>query len=298
MSTTTRNILHRLLAPVAALAFSGAVAAAEPATLKLAVTDIEGMERLLTEWGPFKEALEEASGLKFEFYPVSSRTASAEALRAQRLDFAISGPAEYIVINKLTDAQPLIGLGRPDYLCAIIVRADSGVVRPSDLKGKKVAFGDIGSTSTMLCPMQLLADYGVEPTKDIEKIHTARNIAHEALKRGDIAAIGTNYNSWVANSRDKDPDVPPGFFRVIARSGDLPNDVIMVGSHVDPEIAQRFRDAVIEAKAKVIEAILQHDENVKYKGMDLVAVTDSDYDIVRSMYSVAGFPQFDAFIGE
>lgn len=38
---------------IAASAFS---AAAE--TWKLAVTDVEGMERLQIEWGPFKDALE------------------------------------------------------------------------------------------------------------------------------------------------------------------------------------------------------------------------------------------------
>lgn len=79
--------------------------------------------------------------------------AAAEALRGKTVDFVVSGPAEYVVINKLTQATPLIGSGRPDYHCAIVVRADSGINVPADLKGKKVAFGDIGSTSNMLCPM-------------------------------------------------------------------------------------------------------------------------------------------------
>ena len=41
-----------------------------------------------------------------------------------------------------------------------------------------------------------------------------------------------------------------------------------------------------------------HEENDKYVGMDLVAIEDSAYDYVRSMYTNAGFPQFDNFIGE
>ena len=125
-------------------------AAAE--TWKLAVTDVEGMERLQLEWGPFKDALEAATGDTFEFFAVNSRTAAAEALRGKTVDFVVSGPAEYVVINKLTSATPLIGLGRPDYHCAIVVRADSGINVPADLKGKKVVFGDIGSTSNMLVP--------------------------------------------------------------------------------------------------------------------------------------------------
>ncbi len=264
---------------------------------KLAVTDVEGLERLQLEWGPFKEALETATGDTFEFYAVNSRTAAAEALRGETVDFVVSGPAEYVVINKLTNAQPLIGLGRPDYHCAIIVRADSGINVPADLKGKTVAFGDIGSTSNMLCPMQVLADHGVDPVNDIDKTHTSRNIAHEALKAGDVDAIGSNAGSWLG-VRNKETDLPYGFFKMIARSGDLPNDMIMVGAHVPQEAALKVRDAILAHKTSIIAGITAHEENDKYIGMDLVAIEDGAYDYVRSMYANAGFPQFDAFIGD
>ncbi|MHA7772264.1 phosphate/phosphite/phosphonate ABC transporter substrate-binding protein [Roseibium sp. M-1] len=284
-------------AALAAAVLAASLSSSLADTFKLAVTDVEGLERLQVEWGPFKEALENATDHTFEFFPVTSRTAAAEALRAKRVDFVVTGPAEYIVINKLTEARPLIGLGRPDYFCAIVVRADSGMTRPADLKGKKVAFGDIGSTSNMLCPMQLMADYGVDPVKEIDKLHTSRNIAHEALKKGDVAAIGINHNSWLG-TRNGDDSVPNGFFRVIARSGDLPNDMIMVGAHVDKTAADSLREAILENKDVIITAILKHEENDKYSGMDLVAIEDGAYDLVRSMYTTAGFPQYDKFIGE
>lgn len=289
------NLKHTILATASTLVLA---AAAQAETWALAVTDVEGLERLQTEWGGFKDALEAATGDTFEFYPVNSRTAAAEALRSESVDFVISGPAEYIVINKLTEATPLIGLGRPDYHCAIVVRADSGINAMSDLKGKKVAFGDIGSTSNMLCPMQLVADYGVDPVNDIDRVHTSRNIAHESLKNGDVAAIGTNATSWMEGPRAKDDSVPYGFFKMLARSGDLPNDMIMVGSHVPQEAAQAVRDAILENKKDVIAGILTHEENEKYRGMDLVAIEDGAYDVVRSMYTNAGYPQFDNFIGD
>jgi phosphonate transport system substrate-binding protein len=278
------------------LAAASAVAATAE-TWKLAVTDVEGMERLQLEWGPFKEALETATGETFEFYAVNSRTAAAEALRGETVDFVVTGPAEYVVINKLTKATPLIGLGRPDYHCAIIVRSDSGINVPSDLKGKKVAFGDIGSTSNMLCPMQALADQGVDPVNDVQKTHTSRNIAFEALKAGDVDAMGMNAGKWVG-LRAKETELPYGAFKIIARSGDLPNDMIMVGAHVPADTAQMVKAAILENKAQVIAGITAHEENDKYIGMDLVAIEDSAYDYVRAMYTNAGYPQFDNFIGE
>ncbi|MEL7300838.1 MAG: PhnD/SsuA/transferrin family substrate-binding protein [Pseudomonadota bacterium] len=280
----------------ATLAITSAFAA-HAETWSIAVTDVEGMERLQLEWGPFKDALEEATGDTFEFFAVNSRTAAAEALRGETVDFVVSGPAEYVVINKLTNATPIVGLGRPDYHCAIVVRADSGINTVMDLKGKTVAFGDIGSTSNMLCPMQVLADYGLDPINDIQKTHTSRNIAHEALKNGDVDALGSNAGSWL-RVRNSETDLPYGFFKMLARSGDLPNDMIMVGAHVPEEDALRVQRAIIDNKDSIIAGITAHEENDKYVGMDLVEIEDSAYDYVRAMYTNAGFPQFDNFIGD
>lgn len=280
-----------------ALALTG-VSAAAAETWNIAVTDVEGLERLQAEWGPFKTALDAATGHTFEFFPVSSRSAAAEALRGETVDFVVTGPAEYIIINTLTQATPLIGFGRPDYRCAIVVRADAGIDSMADLKGRKVAFGDIGSTSNMLCPMQLMADYGLDPVSDVDKVHTASNIAHEALKAGDVAAIGVNEGSWISGARNKDASVPYGFFKVLARSGDLPNDMLLAGAHVPAEVQAQVRDAIIANKDDLIEAITAHEENDKYVGMDLVAIEDENYNLVRSMYTTAGYPQFDSFLGE
>jgi phosphonate transport system substrate-binding protein len=127
----------RITTIIAAAAIAAIATAASAETYKLAVTDVEGLERLQTEWGPFKAALEAATGDTFEFFPVSNRTAAAEALRAKRVDFVITGPAEYVVINKMTNAVTVVGLSRPDYFCALVVRADSDIVRPSDLKARR-----------------------------------------------------------------------------------------------------------------------------------------------------------------
>jgi phosphonate transport system substrate-binding protein len=288
--------IHAILA--VAFVFAAPISA-QADNFKLAITDVEGLERLQTEWGPFKTALEQASGHTFEFFPVNNRTAAAEALRAKRVDFVITGPAEYVVISKMAGAKSLIGLSRPDYFCAIVVKADSQFVKPADLKGQKVALDDVGSTSGHLCPSQLFADYGLDPKSEIDVTHTTRAVAHEALKRGDVVAIGVNYTSWTNGVRDKDTSTPPGAFRVIARSGDLPSDLLVVGSHVDPAVSSAIQAKMVENKASVIEGIISAGgENEKYEGMDLVAIDDAAYAPVRSMYATIGYPQYSEFIGE
>ena len=85
-------IMRKLFSAMLAVALTAGVSATAVAKdYKIAVTDIQGMDALISEWGPFKEALEKATGHSFEFFPVTSHTATAEALRSKKLDFAITG---------------------------------------------------------------------------------------------------------------------------------------------------------------------------------------------------------------
>ena len=57
---------------IAATLFAGALTATVAAaqdTIRFAVTDIDGMEALQTEMGPFKDAFEAASGLRSNSLP-------------------------------------------------------------------------------------------------------------------------------------------------------------------------------------------------------------------------------------
>lgn len=283
----------------AALAMPFALpAAAQDQPVRFAVTDIEGLEALQREFGPFESKIEELTGLELELFPVNSRTVAAEALRAEQVDFVLTGPAEYVVMRKLTNAEPVIAFSRPDYFSSIIVMADSEYQRPEDLAGETIAFGDVGSTSNHLAPAQLLADYGMIYRDDYDAQHTSRDIGHEAMKRGDVAALATNYRSWL-RVREAD-DLPAGAFRAMIRGGDLPNDVLIVGEHVDEEMIKTMRTAFEQNSDALIEAVLAGgDENLKYEGMRFLSgVQDSDYNYVRSMYETIGFPEFAEFVGD
>lgn len=284
-------------AVAAATAFSAqTVSAAE--TVRFAVTDIVGLENLRREFGKFKDVLEKATATKIKFYPVSNRTAAVEALKSKKIDFVLTGPAEYVVFQKRTKAYPVVGFSRPDYFSAIIVMADSGLSTVKQLKGKKIAVGDIGSTSNHLAPLQVIADLGLDPRKDLKISHVSRNIAWEALKRGDIAAVGMNYGKFVG-LRKREKTLEPGAFRVIGRGPDLPNDVLLVGIHVDKKLVDAYRKAFTEKSNDLVKAILVGEDNQKYRGMKFLPnIKDSDYDYVRAMYATIGYPQYSNFVGD
>jgi phosphonate transport system substrate-binding protein len=281
---------------LAELSFSRNVRAQEP--LRLAVTDIAGLEELQREFGAFQKVLTGAAGLKIQFYPVSNRTAAVEALKSKKIDLVLTGPAEYIIFRSRTDAYPIVGFSRPDYFAGLVAMADGGVSAVKDLKHKKIAFGDVGSTSKHLAPMQLLKDAGLDPMNEIQPQHVSTNVGWEALKRGDVAAFGTTYSIFLT-LRDKEKQLEPAAFRVIARGPDLPNDPLLAGTHVDKKVIEQVRRAFQTHSQELVRAILTGKDNQKYKGMKfLTRIEERDYDYVRSMYATIGHTQYAKFLGD
>lgn len=286
---------HIVLTSLMSLAAVCAAQAAAQETIRFAVTDIDGLETLQREMGPFKDAFEAASGLKVEFFPVSGRTVAVEAMASDQVDFVLTGPAEYVVFNARLNAQPVVTWNRPDYYSTLVVLDQSPVQTPADLKGMKVSFGEIGSTSQHLGPVTLLAEAGLTYSTDYEPVFLNRNVAVEALISGDIGAIGLN-RTHIDSITDKFPDQK---FRTIAKGVTLPNDILLVSPTVPPEVVETVRKTFADHGADLLAALTTTEENAKYIGGTFGAsVTDADYDMVRRMYENIGITEFTEFVGQ
>lgn len=277
----------------AALALFAAAAAAEP--LRFAVTDIEGLEQLTQEFGAFEAEIEAVTGLEFELFPVSSRTAAVEAMNAGQVDFVLTGPAEYVVMKELAQPVIVVGWQRPDYFSQVVVLSEGPMKRVADLKGKTVTFGSVGSTSQHLGPAQALADLGLKLGADYEAVILNRNVAVEALIRGDVQAVGMNFVHLNA-IREKFPETA---FTVLARGRDLPNDILVARKDVDPAALAKVKAAFTDESARLMGAVLKGEDNQKFKGgFFLASVNDADYDYVREMYRTIGVNTLTDFVGD
>lgn len=286
-------MFRTILAAVTGVVLTVGIAAAD--SLKFGVTDITGLESLQTEYGEFAAALTEVTGSEVEFFPVNSRTAAVEAMAGGTVDFILTGPAEYIVFRARAGAVPVVAWQRLDYFTQVVTTTDSGIITIDDLKGKKIAFGDVGSTSTHLGPAQLLASRGLMPGKDYEVLNIHRNVAVEALLQGNIDAF-TVGSSHLVNIRDK---FPGAGLRVAGRGPDLPNDVLVAGKHVPTETVELVRSAFVNNAQKLMDAALLGEENKKYIGGSFIPnVEDKDYEYIRQGYITVGAENLAKFIDE
>ncbi|GAB3240595.1 phosphate/phosphite/phosphonate ABC transporter substrate-binding protein [Mycolicibacterium hippocampi] len=266
----------------------------QPPTLRLAVTDLQGLEELQREFGAFEEEFEKQSGMELDFFAVNDRTAAAAALAADRVDVVFTGPAEYVVIHEKTGAEPIIAIERDGYRSSIYTRADSGITSLDQLRGGTIAMSDVGSTSGHLGPSQILVDAGLDPTTELEVL-TVGDAVHQSLVRGDVDAVGVGYHDYeefMASEED------PTQYRVLAEGPVLPPDLLMAREGLDEETVSTIRDTFTEHFDTLLPAMLEGKDNAKYENAKLVSVTDADYDEVRSMYQAVGVNDFSDFLGD
>ena len=272
---------------------AGATVAAAQETIRFAVTDIDGLEALQTEMGPFKDVFEKASGLKIELFAVSGRTVAVEAMAADQVDFVLTGPAEYVVFAARLKAVPVVTWNRPDYFSSVAVLDGNPAQSVADLKGQKISFGEIGSTSQHLAPATLLAEAGLVYATDYEPVFLKRNVAMEAMIAGDIAAIGLN-QTHLKQIGEKFPDQK---LRVLVSGPELPNDILLASPTVKPEVIDIVRKTFAEHGDALLAAVTSQEANAKFVGGGFTPdVTDADYDQVRKMYENVGVTEFSQFL--
>lgn len=285
----------RMLAPIVTLLVvlsltvvgCGNEARTTPDTLRMAVTELQGLEELQREFGAFQAKFEELSGYELKFFPVNDRTAAAVALEANQVDVVFTGPAEYVAINARTKATPIVSITRPGYRSVIYTTTASGITTVAGLKGQSIAMDDVGSTSGHLGPSWLLAEGGVDPRVDV-KVFNVGDSVHEALRRGDVAAVGIVYYAYEDYLKNDDPSK----YRVIVEGDTLPPDVIMAREGLDVAVRDTVERVFTESWDQLLPALLEGQQNSKYAGAQVIETNDADYDIVRDMYRVIGVDDF------
>lgn len=264
-----------------------------PEKVRLAVTDLQGLEELQREFGAFVKVFEDRAGVDLDFFAVTDRTAAAAALDAEQVDLVFTGPAEYVVMAARTDARPVVAIRRPDYHSCIYTRTSTGITNLAALRGKKVGMSDIGSTSGHLGPSQMLVDAGLDPQDDLTVLPLA-DAVHEALKRGDIDAAGVGCHDHAEYMAEDDASK----YRMLKEGPALPPDVILARPELNADLVAKIKRTFSDNWDDLLAAMLEGKDNAKFENATLVLPEDSDYDPVRSMYRAIGVDDFTQFVGD
>ncbi|HJZ57777.1 MAG TPA: phosphate/phosphite/phosphonate ABC transporter substrate-binding protein [Gemmataceae bacterium] len=223
--------------------------------------DEERLKREQAEWADFMKALEAATGKKVKYLTdVPSPEGQMEALRAGRLHVtafntgavpAAVNTAGFVPLFAPADAQ-----GNFTIQMQILVKADSPIQKPEDLRGKTVGFVSLSSNSGAKAPMVILKDkYGMLPGRDYQYKLSGDHFVSLAG-----VVYGTDYDAVCVASDLKDRAVAAGKikfgpqekdlkaeqFRVILSSDPFPPLCFGVPHNLPPEVRagveKAFRD--------------------------------------------------------
>ena len=253
-----------------------------PETLKVALLPDENASELIKRNQPLKDYLEKELGKKVDLVVTTDYSSMIEAMRFGRIDIAYFGPLSYVLAKGKADIEPFAAMvsdGKPTYRSVVIANANANVNSLSDIKGKKVAFGDRASTSSHLIPKTLMAEAGVVNDRDYQKHFVG---SHDAVAvnvaNGNAEVGGLSEVIWKTLLERKLVDA--GKVKVIAYSKEYPQYPWTMRSDLKPELKDKIRTTFVNLKDP---AVLKN-----FKADGFAPITDNDYDVIRDMGKLLG----------
>ncbi|MGY2488573.1 phosphate/phosphite/phosphonate ABC transporter substrate-binding protein [Cupriavidus sp. CP313] len=220
--------------------------AASPLRVVLIPADGGTEDGTKKDFEPIFGAISQATGLKFDIKIGQSYGAVVEAMCNGAADIAWYGPASYLQARARGCAELLalaVRDGQSVYYSGIFARADAGIERIRDLKGKKIALGDVNSTSSFNVPVAMMLSSGVRPASDAAMISMAGSHANvlKALAEGLVDAGGASFDSFEKAANAKAID--PARIKVVAKSAPIPYPPLAMHPKLSDGVKARLRDA-------------------------------------------------------
>lgn len=207
----------------------------------------------LADFKPLFAALTETTGMRFELDVTQSYGAAVEALCNGSADLAFVGPATYLQAHGRHCAELIatgIRHGRQQYYSGIFVRGDAPYRSLADLRGARVAFGDINSTSSFLMPVAMLLDAGLDPAADLGEVRLTGSHPNSlaAVIAGRVDAAALSFDSFDRALQAGLPGLD--HVRVLARSDAMPYPPFVVSTRLPAQRREQLRQgfAAIERR--------------------------------------------------
>lgn len=196
------------------------------------------------DFQPIFGAISQATGLKFDLKVGQSYGAVVEAMCNGAADIAWYGPASYLQARGRGCAELLamaVKHGDSVYYSGIFARKDANINSIADLKGKKIALGDVNSTSSFNVPVAMMLGHGVDPARDAAVINMAGTHANvlKALAEGLVDAGGASFDSFEKAVNAKAID--PSQVKVVIKSAPIPYPPLAVHPAVAADVKAKLR---------------------------------------------------------
>lgn len=231
------------------------------------------------QYQPFLDYLEKATGYKFRLHFVRKDLSVAEQLGNGAVQFAFTGAVNSIKAQASHGDIPIArGLnkeGKPSYRAMIVVAPNSPIKTLAELRGKRMAFGNINSTQGHAIPRIMLQEAGIDLRDLAEYSYTGshRDCA-SAVIAGKADACGMQDTMAESLSSEK-------LLRILSVSRAYPSSGITASREVPPEVIEKVRRALLafEPQGRDAQGLYNWDKTEMPRGF--IAASPNDYAELR-----------------
>lgn len=196
-------------------------------------------------FGPIADYLtKNIEGVTFKIEGSRNFSAYIKKLSQRRFHFALPNPYQtvsafehgYKVFAKMADDENFRGV--------FIVRKDSNIKNPIDLKGHAVSFPDPGALAATMMPQFYLQKHGLNVMQDIDiKYVGSQESSIMNVMMGNTKAGTSWLPAWRALSK-KRPELAKNLM-VVWKTPSLPNNSLIVRDDIDIEMVNKVKRLIM-----------------------------------------------------
>ena len=219
----------------------------DPNTIIFTYTPVEDPAVYANIWQSFVKHLEKHTDRKVVFFPVESNAAQLEAMRSGRLHVAGFNTGSNPIAVSCAGFVPFAMHAKDDgsygYEMEIIVKTDSSIQSPSEIKGKTLAFTSPTSNSGFKAPsailkgeFDLIADRDFTPTFSGKHDNSILGVYNGDY---EIASVANS----VLQRMERRGVIEEGKIRAVYRSPTFPTTGYGHAHNLHPELVAKIKTA-------------------------------------------------------
>lgn len=236
---------------VAAPLGSGGAPDSRP-SLRLAVLPCANIELTFRKFQPLLAYLKSATGHTVTLVvPVDLTQLEMDAAHG-RIDFALQDPHTFRQVSHLFDTGALLQMrsldGSTNQQGVLVVRRDSGLTDPAQLRGRTVMFGPRTSSPKWVAARLLFESRGVAVDSDLKVMNggCCEDIAFAVSVRSVDAGVVCDHFLGQHGARQKELGVEPGSLAVIGRTRAFPTRILAARKGVPADVLDAVARALLE----------------------------------------------------
>ncbi|MCF8210108.1 MAG: phosphate/phosphite/phosphonate ABC transporter substrate-binding protein [Rhodoferax sp.] len=222
-----------------ALQYSKAPASGAPELYRLAVHPLHNPQKLASAYQPLVDHLNsELGGVQIELEASRDYQVFEQKFRNREPAFLLPNPWQTLEAQKLGYEVIAMAGDAADFKGIFIVRKDSGITVPADLKGKTVSYPSRTALAAAIMPQQFLHEHGVDVNRDIVNAYVgSQESSIMNVYLGQAAAGATWPPPW--RLFQKDYPAEASHLRVIWETPPLINNSVMVRNDVPTSLRDK-----------------------------------------------------------